>query len=145
MMLNFFLILNILIAANLPVFSQSCPPYPEEPTTGILTYIRLPAASAPSTIRFLYRLTIDCDSAINYYDLAIADLRDPGIVVQDLNFQLDSASNVTGVIDPCVVLSPHPAVPPTIITQTPLYRATLSVISPPRSTVAGHMIWSMWR
>jgi gliding motility-associated-like protein len=107
-MLKVFLIPNVLIVLNLPVFSQSCPAYPEEPKTGILTYIRLPPSSAPSTIRFLYRMTIDCDSAIYYYDLAIADLRDPGIIIQDLSFQLDSSQNVTGVIDPCVILQTPP-------------------------------------
>ncbi len=40
-------------------------------TTSILSYIRLPAASAPNTIRFFYRYTIDCDAAPIVNDLAI--------------------------------------------------------------------------
>ena len=77
-------------------------------TTPVLSYVRLPPAAAPNTIRFLYRITVDCDQTPNIYDLGIADFRYPNSLRFDVNFQLDSFVNVTGVIDPCVVLPVPP-------------------------------------
>jgi gliding motility-associated-like protein len=107
-MLRFYLIFNILIALNLPVFSQSCPPFPEMETTPVLTYVRLPPSAAPNTVRFLYRITVDCNQTPNIYDLDITDFRYPDSIRFDVNFQLDSFVNVTGVIDPCVDLPVPP-------------------------------------
>jgi gliding motility-associated-like protein len=103
------IIFNLLLALNLQVFCQTtCPPFPEMETTPVLTYVRLPPSAAPNTIRFLYRITVDCNQTPNIYDLGIADFKYPDSIKFDVNFQLDSFVNVTGVLDPCVVLPVPP-------------------------------------
>ena len=102
------LIFNILITLQLHAFCQNCPSFPEMEVTPVLSYVRLPPSAAPNTIRFLYRITVDCDKTPNAYDLDIADFRYPNVIAFDVNFELDSFANVTGVIDPCVDLPVPP-------------------------------------
>ena len=101
-MLKIFTLCNTIIICTLSGHTQTsaCPSIPEMNTTSILSYVRLPADSAPNNIRFFYRYTTDCNSPAVVNDLAIADLRSPASIEWDLNFQKDSSVNVTGVIDP---------------------------------------------
>lgn len=98
--------------------------------TPTLSYVRLPPSAAPNTIRFLYRITVDCNQTANVYDLGIADFKTPNTLKFDVNFQLDSFVNVTGVIDPCVDLP----VPPCRSTffyhvDVPLYNNALGFLA----------------
>jgi gliding motility-associated-like protein len=102
------LIFTAFVCIHLSAFPQSCPPFPIAEVTPVLSYIRLPPSAAPNTIRFLYRVTVPCDSSPNVNDLGIADLRYPYQIIFDVNFQPDSSRNETGVFDPCIDLPTPP-------------------------------------
>jgi gliding motility-associated-like protein len=109
-MLRIFLIFNLLITTYAVACCQnSCPAFPEFPKSAVLSYTRLPGGTDTTfNVRFFYKITDACGIAPVVMDLAIMDLRD-NTIIQDIPWQQpDSTNNVTGVIDPCVILATPP-------------------------------------
>ena len=105
-MLRIFVISNLLIFEAGQVYCQNCT-YPETPKTGIITYIRLPPGGV-NNFRFFYRMTIDCGMTPVFDDLAISDPMNSDGFTLETAWIRDSSTNVTGVIDPCLVFPSAP-------------------------------------
>lgn len=80
-----------------------CPAFPESYKTTTLSYVRLPL----NQVRFLYKVTVECNSTSSLNDLFVTRMDDNQVIIQK-GWELDSVRNVTGVIDPCVVLQSPP-------------------------------------
>ncbi len=107
--------MSILIASGILIchvssFSQNlCPPYPDFIKSGTISYIRLPKSSgvlAPN-FRFFYKMTISCDATPIIQGLGISDPMDPTFSL-GFSWLQDSSRNITGLIDPCLILPTPP-------------------------------------